>query len=154
LKEDPYEFGDKVIGSEFIPKGEVQAPSTVLNSISARYQDFFEQLLNDQLDGQGLKRVLMMMKFFQDMYEVSGKIQNWLKPGGSLALIIGNKKINNKIIPTDRILTDLLENLGFNLENVISQKLKTNNSNSRVPWQDRTIQDEFIMIFTSKQRGH
>ena len=34
------------------------------------------------------------------------------------------------------------------LEESFQHKLKTNNSNSQVPWQSRIIDQEFIMVFT------
>ena len=71
----------------------------------------------------------------------------WLKSDGKVAFIIGNKKIGDSIIPTDTIIREVFESFGFELEESIAHKLKTNNSNSQVPWQDRIIENEYIMLF-------
>ena len=89
-----------------------------------------------------------MMKFFEDMYGVVEQFGKWLKPGGHVAFIIGNKKIGDNIIPTDTIIAEIFYYFGFSLDESIPHKLKTNNSNSQVPWQDRIIENEFVMLFT------
>jgi hypothetical protein len=38
--------------------------------------------------------------------------------------------------------------MGLRLDDVVSHKLKTNNSNSEVPWQERVIQEEHVLICT------
>ena len=89
----------------------------------------------------------MMMRFFEDMYWVVERFDKWLKQNGKVAFIIGNKKIGESIIPTDSIIREIFESFGFELVESIAHKLKTNNSNSQVPWQDRIIENEYIMLF-------
>lgn len=89
----------------------------------------------------------MMMKFFEDMNDLIINFQKWLKPGGKVAFVIGNKKIGDYIIPTDKIITEIFENSGFKYIDAIAHKLKTNNSNSKVPWQDRIIENEFVIFY-------
>jgi hypothetical protein len=67
-----------------------------------------------------------------------------------VAFVIGNKLIDQKMIPTDVIVTELFAHHGFDLARSIKHKLKCNNSNSEVPWQERTIQDEFVLIFRKR----
>ena len=93
----------------------------------------------------------MMMRFFEDMYTVIKSFDNWLTDHGKIAFIIGNKKIGDSVIPTDTIITEIFEHFGFILEESIGHKLKTNNSNSQVPWQDRIIENEYIMLFRRKK---
>ena len=69
-----------------------------------------------------------------------------------MAFIIGNKKIGDSIIPTDKIIEEIFSFFNFKLNESIAHKLKTNNSNSQVPWQDRIIENEYIMLFERKRK--
>ena len=91
--------------------------------------------------------IIMMMKFFEDMYGVIERFSVWLKRNGKVAFIIGNKKIGDSIIPTDKIIEEIFNSFGFELNESIAHKLKTNNSNSQVPWQDRIIENEYVLLF-------
>jgi hypothetical protein len=87
------------------------------------------------------------MQFFDDMLSVGEKMAKWLKPQGRVAFIIGNKRLGNDIIPTDVIIRELFNGCGLRFFEEIKHKLKTNNSNSQVPWQERIIQEEAIILF-------
>ena len=87
------------------------------------------------------------------MNQVIMKFAEWLKYDGKIAFIIGNKKIGDQIIPTDVIFKEIFCNHGFTFEQSISHKLKTNNSNSQVPWQERIIENECILIFKRRNDG-
>ena len=69
----------------------------------------------------------MMLKFFEDMDNLVIKFSHWLKVGGKVAFVIGNKKISDSIIPTDKIITEIFEANGFTYISEIAHKLKTNN---------------------------
>ena len=71
-----------------------------------------------------------------------------LRTSGRLAFVIGNKRLGDRIIPTHDIIVELFEARGLRHDRSIRHKLKTNNSNSQVPWQEQIIQDEFVMLFT------
>ncbi|WP_226655856.1 DNA methyltransferase [Guptibacillus hwajinpoensis] len=147
LGADPYKFGDEVIGSEYLPSEEPTLSKFDVSDMSQTYKDFFKQFLEQDLTKKIKVRVLMMMKFFDDMNNLAIKLQKWVKDGGKVAFVIGNKKIGTTIIPTDQIIREIFESNGFIFENSIGHKLKTNNSNSQVPWQDKIIKDEFVMLF-------
>lgn len=147
LKTDPYEFGKKVIGSEYLSKNIPDVSSLSVSKISRTYRNFFAKITNSDKPKNYQIRVAMMMNFFQDMENLADKFAYWLKPGGNIAFVIGNKKIENEIIPTDSIIAEIFKAKGFELIGVLGHKLKTNNSNSKVPWQDRIIDQEFTMIF-------
>lgn len=144
---DPYNFGEGVIGSEYIPEDEHSLPELSSLNESKTYNSFFGALLHDE-EMEPLKtRVVMMMKFFCDINRLIKKFSDWLRPNGRVAFVIGNKKIGDKIIPTDKIVTELFEANGFIYKGRIAHKLKTNNSNSKVPWQDRIIENEFVIFY-------
>lgn len=144
---DPYNFGGEVIGSEYLREDDVSIEKLKVIHKSEVFKDFFYELLNKEEMGKLRNRIFMMMKFFEDMNDLIINFQKWLKPGGKVAFVIGNKKIGDYIIPTDKIITEIFENSGFKYIDAIAHKLKTNNSNSKVPWQDRIIENEFVIFY-------
>jgi len=144
---DPYNFNDGVIGSEYLSDENINVKDFSVSKCSPTYAEFFNPMLKNNLSGTEQRRVLMMMKFFEDMYSIISKFYVWMKPHGKVAFVIGNKKIGNTLIPTDAIIREIFESCGFTFEQSIAHKLKTNNSNSQVPWQERIIENEFVMIF-------
>ncbi len=144
---DPYNFGEGIIGSEYLDDIMPDINSFAIANASQTYRKYFHYLLENAETVMDKKRVMMMMRFFEDMYLVVKRFSVWLKKDGKVAFIIGNKKIGDSIIPTDIIIKEIFENFCFELEESIAHKLKTNNSNSQVPWQDRIIENEFIMLF-------
>lgn len=147
---DPYNFGEEVIGSEYLCNSIPDVDSFNVKNASITYVNFFSKMLNQSNTGLDIKRITMMMKFFEDMYCLIGKFSKWLKPNGHVAFVIGNKKIGEEIIPTDTIINEIFGYFGFRTDGSIAHKLKTNNSNSQVPWQERVIENEFIMLFTKE----
>lgn len=144
---DPYNFGGNVIGSEY-PEDVQTLPSQFeVMQASCTCRKFFDGLLHD-CEMEPLKsRIFMMMAFFEDMHRLIHKFNYWLKNRGKVAFIIGNKRLGPHMIPTDRIIIELFEHCGFCHTSCIAHKLKTNNSNSKVPWQDRIIDNEYILFF-------
>lgn len=149
---DPYNFDKNVIGSEYLE--DVQAPAAQFEvmRVSGTCRIFFESLLHNPEPEPSEKRILMMIKFFEDMYLLIKKFDYWLKDCGKAAFIIGNKRLGTHMIPTDRIMIELFEYCGFRYISSIAHKLKTNNSNSKVPWQDRIIDNEYILFFEKGKR--
>lgn len=144
---DPYNFGEGIIGSEYLDDKVPDVNKFKVKNISTTYESYFNKLLSETDKLLDQKRIIMMMKFFEDMYGVIEKFSVWLKKNGKVAFIIGNKKIGNSIIPTDKIINEIFGGFGFELKDSIAHKLKTNNSNSQVPWQDRIIENEYVLLF-------
>ena len=143
LKHDPYETRDKTIGSEYTPRTQ-EASCDKASSSSPSFREFFSQLIFDKkLEA----RTQAMKQFFEDLYHVGRKFSEWLKPGGNVAFILGNKRLGENIIPADQIVIEMFKEVGLAHTESIKHKLKTNNSNSVVPWQDRIIDEEAILIF-------
>jgi len=147
LREDPYAFGQRVIGSEYICDAEADVPSFACGAVSPSFEAFFSRCLNGHPLKRLLQRAHMMMHFFDDMSIVASRFANWLKPNGRVAFIVGNKKIGDHLVPTDDIVTELFAVHGMTLYERITHKLKCNNTNSQVPWQEKVIQDEHILLF-------
>lgn len=147
LDVDPYNFGEGIIGSEYLDGDILDTASFKVKLCSRTYVVYFNELLDKAKKDIRKKRITMMMKFFDDICSVVEKFSTWIADNGMVAFIIGNKKIGESIIPTDKIIVEIFQHYGFELRNSIQHKLKTNNSNSQVPWQDRVIENEFILIF-------
>jgi len=147
LDHDPYDTRDKTIGSEYAKKEVVRA-SERISAISQTFHSFFNTL---QVGKELEERKYAMMKFFEDLHDVGERMAKWLKPGGKVAYVIGNKRLGNEIIPADKIITEIYHSLGLTLVDSIRHKLKTNNSNSSVPWQDRIIDEEYVLIMKKQE---
>ena len=145
---DPYNFGENVIGSEYLDGAIPDVNAFRVKNVSGTYLSFFSKILLVDNSSKDLKRITMMMKFFEDMYCLIEKFAYWIKPNGHVAFVIGNKKLGDEIIPTDTIIDEIFTSFGFVSDGSIAHKLKTNNSNSQVPWQERIIENEFIMLYT------
>lgn len=143
LGRDPYEYDERIVGSEYIGKPQ-ELEHAPFMEVSPVGLDFFARLIDDEPDA----RTFMMIHFFDDMDRFASKSVEWLKPGGRMAFVIGNKRLGRDIIPTDEIIAEVFQARGLSLDRTIKHKLKTNNSNSQVPWQERTVQDEYIMLYT------
>ena len=145
LNHDPYDTRDRTIGSEYLVKiGNYAGTRSTTRSQTCRA--FFEK--NQQNHNEKyIQRRAAMMQFCDDMLTVGEKMTGWLKPGGQLAFVIGNKRLGDEVIPMETIVTELFDTCGLQFVDAIRHKLKTNNSNSQVPWQERIIQEECIILF-------
>lgn len=145
LDHDPYDTREKTIGSEYLVETEENAGASA-NGHSDTCRLFFEQ--NQRADDAKYgQRRAAMMQFCDDMLAVGRRMARWMKPNGQLAFIIGNKRLGDEVIPMDAIVTELFAACGLQPVDAIRHKLKTNNSNSQVPWQERIIQEESIILF-------
>lgn len=150
LNYDPYAFNEGIIGSEFIKNAKSGKYEWETSKYSKTFINFFNNRIRPDDPKNLVKRNYMMMQFFDDMVKVAEKFQTWLKIDGRIAFVVGNKKIGDDVIPTDVIIAEIFKAFGLKLDQVISHKLKFNNSNSEVPWQEKIIQNEFIMLFTKE----
>ena len=145
LDHDPYDTREKTIGSEYlVDVGDCAGVRATGRSQTCR--NFFERGQQDD-DARYSQRRASMMQFCDDMLAVGERIAHWLRPGGQVAFVIGNKRLGNEVIPMGTIVTELFETCNLRLVDIIPHKLKTNNSNSQVPWQERVIQEECIILF-------
>ena len=145
LGHDPYDTRDKTIGSEYLTDNKTDA-GRKSKARSASCKKFFEGTPPSGDAKYGQRRTAMM-QFCDDMLTVGERLAYWLKPGGRIAFVIGNKRLGDDVIPMDTIVTELFATCGLDPLDSIRYKLKTNNSNSQVPWQERVIQEESILLF-------
>ena len=150
LGHDPYDTREKTIGSEYLVEIEDNA-SRRSKDCSQTCRSFFEKNQRGDTAKYGQRRAAMM-QFCDDMLSVGERMARWLKSDGQLAFVIGNKRLGSEVIPMDQIVTELFTTCGLELVDVIRHKLKTNNSNSQVPWQKKIIQKECILLFKSPSK--
>ena len=148
---DPYGAGEGIIGSEYLSSRDIKANDGNVSNASTTYNDFFKKIERNLTGAKEINRSEMMKNFFEDMYKVISKFSVWLKSGGKVAFVIGNKKLGEHIIPTDEIIKEIFSKFGFVFIEAIAHKLKTNNSNSCVPWQDRIIENEYVLLFSKEE---
>lgn len=147
LSQDPYVVGTGVIGSEYLDADGPAHASFPRAEHSRTYREFFSDIDDADLSKNDARRVIMMMKFFDDMACVAARFAEWLMPAGRVAFVIGNKRLGARLVPTADVVTELFAEHGLILESQLRHKLKTNNSNSVVPWQERIINDEYVLVF-------
>jgi transcriptional regulator with XRE-family HTH domain len=145
LGHDPYETRDKTIGSEYLTDSRSDAGHRARERSNACHSFFVRNHRED--DAKYSQRRAGMMQFCDDMLSIGERMARWLRPGGDIAFVIGNKRLGDDVIPMDKIVTELFTTCGLQPLNAIRHKLKTNNSNSQVPWQERVIQEESILLF-------
>jgi hypothetical protein len=146
LRYDPYAYNDRLIGSEFLPKQSSHDPGTLAQDRSPEWASTFAATAHLERTKLAVRR-RMMARFFDDMVRLSGRLRTYVRPNGRIAFVIGNKKLGDTIMPSDRIVMELFKAAGFGYVESINHKLKCSNTNSEVPWQERTIQDERVLIF-------
>lgn len=151
LEHDPYETRDKTIGSEYLPNESAQAEH-LAERVSRQCKSFFAKS-HGVADSKYELRRAAMVQFFDDMLRVGQRLSKWLRDDGNVAFIVGNKRLGEDVIPTDVIVRELFDACGLSYVDALRHKLKTNNSNSQVPWQERIIQEESILIFRRNRRS-
>ncbi|QDM40650.1 helix-turn-helix transcriptional regulator [Altererythrobacter sp. TH136] len=145
LRHDPYDVREQTVGSEYLEESVVPELLEVAGT-SPTFREFFARPTETE-DKKSRQRRAGMIKFFEDMHLMGIRLATWLKDDGRVAWVIGNKRLGDRVIPTDKIIEESFRANGLELYDVVRHKLKTNNSNSQVPWQERIIQEEAIMLF-------
>lgn len=79
------------------------------------------------------KRIPKMLDtYFYEMHELLGKIKTLTKPGGYCIIVVGNSAYGNLAIPTDLLLGEMAELVGFKVKEIIeSRKNETSSQQHR-----------------------
>ena len=75
-------------------------------------------------------RAKEVKSFFVDLNECLVNLYKILVEGGIACFVLGNRTVKNTRIPTDKIIVELGEPIGFKLKNTFSRKIPT----KRPPW--------------------
>jgi DNA modification methylase len=151
LSHDPYETRDQTIGSEYLEESKLPDRLEVAG-VSPTFVAYFGSL-PPSADKNTRLRQMAMMKFFEDMHHIGKRLAMWMKDDGKAAFVVGNKRLGETVVPTDAIIEESFASSGLELYDAIRHKLKTNNSNSQVPWQERIIQEEATLLFKRRARS-
>jgi len=91
------------------------------------------------------KRIPRMVNlYFQDMEAVFNALTNHLAKGATLALDIGDSSYSGVHVPTDRLLDDILQGKGFELEKEIPLRRRLS--------RDKTILRQVLLVYRYKSR--
>lgn len=70
----------------------------------------------------------MIHAYFEDMHLVVGELARVCRPGGRVALLVGNVRFGGEPIPVDLILADMAERRGFRIDSIEVTRTKGNAS--------------------------
>ena len=61
----------------------------------------------------------MLSLYFSDMFRVLEQCYKVLEPGGFCAIVVGNSAYSNIVVPTDLLLAEYAEMIGFKVDQII-----------------------------------
>jgi len=93
----------------------------------------------------------LLYKYFSDMEQVAVQLADLIRPGGHLALVIGDNTVSGPsgsmiTVPTGDILMELLVRLGFSPTMDLSKRLTSYGASSTVH-QRNAMADERVLVF-------
>lgn len=87
-----------------------------------------------------------VIKYYEDLKESIENIYWSLKPGGKLAIIVGDSTVHGKKIPTTMVTKKFCEEIGFKFEKLIFNPL--------LGLRNRAIRGESVLIFHKPRNGN
>ena len=88
----------------------------------------------------------MIAAYFEDMANTIDELHRILKPGGVVALVLGNTRWGGIVVPVDHLILKIAENRGFKPENLLITRYK-GNSPQQMKQFGRIPVRESIVIF-------
>ncbi len=98
------------------------------------------------------KRARQVLSFYIDLFACFENIKRYLKRGGYICLVVGNRRVKRITIPTDSIVVELLNALGYVHTKTILREIPS----KRMPWansptniigaKEKTMNEENIII--------
>ncbi|GET44099.1 site-specific DNA-methyltransferase [Microseira wollei] len=70
----------------------------------------------------------MLTAYFVDMRKVIGEWAKVLTKGGKVAMVVDNVRFDGEMVPVDLVLSEMAEEVGFKIEQVIVARYKGNSS--------------------------
>lgn len=70
----------------------------------------------------------MLTAYFVDMQKVIGEWARVLAPGAKVAMVVDNVRFEGELVPVDLVLSEMAEDVGFRVEQVIVARYKGNSS--------------------------
>ena len=103
------------------------------STVSLPLGDEFESVVSQIAESDGRNAQLLanyVHKYFYDMLAHFQQAHRVVRPGGRLTYIVGNSTFYQKMVPTERWYSTLLEHVGF--ENVRVNVIRKRNSNKKL----------------------
>ncbi len=97
--------------------------------------------------GNNSKILNMVAGYFQDMAIVMRELSRVLKPGGTVAMVVGNCRWGGIMVPVDHLLLMLGELAGLRPERVLVTRLK-GNSPQQMRWYGRLPARESVILLS------
>lgn len=99
------------------------------------------------------KRAREVLSFYVDLYKCFINLAPLVKRNGYFCAVVGNRRVKQMTIPTDEIITELCEDLGFShIDTIIraipNKRMPRVNSPTNIEGiTETTMNEEFIVIF-------
>lgn len=86
----------------------------------------------------------MITSYFVDMHKVIGEWSRVLAPGAKVAMVVDNVRFDGELVPVDLVLSEMAEDAGFVVKEVIVARYKGNSSQQmgkygRVPVRESVV---------------
>lgn len=112
-------------------------PHTLVKRIVERLQGKGKDLNNPRIPA-------MLTAYFVDMQKVIAEWGRVLAPNGKVAMVVDNVRFHGEPVPVDLILSELAEEVGFRVEEIIVARYKGNSSQQmgkygRVPVRESVV---------------
>lgn len=134
----------KYVGTENINLKKEEEDLTILSK-SLLLNDIYFKILNHDK-----KRALIVKKFFEDMEKNLIQVYNKLKKNKKYCIIIGNSNIRNIEVESWKIIGDMAECIGFEIETYFSYKIT--NHYLRIPRGNKggKVNSDYILVLNKK----
>lgn len=125
----------------------------MINNLASKYLT----LILTEIVKKDEKRAREVLSFFIDMEKCLRQAHVILKPNKYFCVVIGNRLVKQVRIPTDFIITELCENIGFSCEDIFVRKIPgkrmpSQNSPTNISGQrEDTMLKESIIILRKKK---
>ncbi len=88
---------------------------------------------------------IMLRAYFVDMKRVLGEMYRVLAPGGRVVMVVDNVRFEGEHVPVDLILSDLAEELGFQVESILVARFKGNSSQQMKKYGRQPVRESILL---------
>ena len=110
-------------------------------------EEFLLAALAAKRPGDQTGRVVRMVAgYFEDMRLVLEQLQGAVRPGGHIAMVIGNQIFNGQQLPTDFLLSAIAEDLGMNTKEIRMARQKGVAVQQRKRWGNPGSRESILIL--------
>lgn len=102
------------------------------------------------------KRALEVAAFYSDLYQSIKNVAKIIKPGGHACYVVGNRKVNGLVLPTDKAIVDFFSSEGYehittHERSIPNKRMPLRNSPTNETGKlDDTMTQEYIVVMRKK----